>query len=102
MRRWNHATARLGSYRGVYPKQPRGCAEDEHMRPRVRLGPCPMFFGVSIALSQGYMDFLGLQDLAMERREDKAQCEVCGNEYDKAFGTSGTHLPPTLTVLLVS
>ncbi len=28
-----------------------------------------------------------------------AQCEVCGNDYDKAFGTPGTH-SPTLTVSL--
>ena len=27
-----------------------------------------------------------------------AQCEVCGNDYDKAFGKPGAHLPPTLTV----
>jgi hypothetical protein len=29
-----------------------------------------------------------------------AQCEVCGNDYDKAFGTLGTHLPPTFTIWL--
>jgi hypothetical protein len=29
-----------------------------------------------------------------------AQCEVCGNEYDKSFGTPDTHAPPTLTVSL--
>ena len=28
------------------------------------------------------------------------QCEVCGNEYDKAFGIPDTHTPPTLTVSL--
>ena len=31
-----------------------------------------------------------------------AKCEVCGNEYDKVYGTPGTHVPPTLTVSLVS
>jgi hypothetical protein len=29
-----------------------------------------------------------------------AQCEVCGNEYDKAFSIPDTHAPPTLTVSL--
>ncbi len=29
-----------------------------------------------------------------------AKCEVCGNEYDKAFSTPDTHAPPTLTVSL--
>ncbi len=29
-----------------------------------------------------------------------AQCEVCGNEYDKAFGTLDIHAPPILTVSL--
>jgi hypothetical protein len=38
----------------------------------------------------------------IERNGKMAQCEVCGNEYDKAFGTPGTHTPPTLTVTLAS
>jgi rubredoxin len=29
-----------------------------------------------------------------------SQCDVCGNDYDKAFGTPDTHAPPTLTVSL--
>jgi hypothetical protein len=36
------------------------------------------------------------------RRIEMARCEVCGNEYDKAFSTPGTHAPPTLTVSLAS
>ncbi len=31
-----------------------------------------------------------------------AQCEVCGNDYDKAFGTPDTHVPVMLTVSLAS
>ena len=36
-----------------------------------------------------------------ERVMDVAQCEVCGNEYDKALGTPDTHVPVMLTVSLV-
>ena len=36
----------------------------------------------------------------LERMIEMARCEVCGNEYDKAFSTPDTHAPPTLTVTL--
>ena len=39
-------------------------------------------------------------DPSWERVVEMAQCEVCGNEYDKAFSTPDTHAPPTLTVSL--
>ena len=38
----------------------------------------------------------------IERNGKMAQCEVCGNEYDKALGIPGTHTTPTLTVTLAS
>jgi hypothetical protein len=36
-----------------------------------------------------------------ERVMDVAQCEVCGNEYEKALGTPDRHVPVMLTVSLV-
>jgi hypothetical protein len=33
-----------------------------------------------------------------ERVMSTAQCEICGNEYDKAFGTPHTYAAPTLTI----
>jgi hypothetical protein len=35
-----------------------------------------------------------------ERVMSTAQCEICGNEYDKAFGTPHTYAAPTLTIAL--
>ena len=37
-----------------------------------------------------------------ERVVELAQCEVCGNEYDKALGISDTQAPPMLTVSLTT
>jgi hypothetical protein len=48
------------------------------------------------------MGDINLERPAIERNGKMAQCEVCGNEYDKAFGIPGTHTPPTLAVTLAS
>ena len=37
-----------------------------------------------------------------ERVVELAQCEVCGNESDKALGISDTQAPPMLTVSLTT
>ena len=40
-------------------------------------------------------------DPHQERVMEMAQCEVCGNEYDKGLGIPSTHAPVMLTVSLV-
>jgi hypothetical protein len=37
-----------------------------------------------------------------ERVVKLAQCEVCGNEYDKALGIPDTQAPPMLTISLTA
>jgi hypothetical protein len=52
--------------------------------------------------AEGVGNDANLESSLVGRVREMAQCEVCGNEYDKAFSTPGTHAPPTLTVSLAS
>jgi len=57
--------------------------------------------GVCLEGGQGSYREKGYRSV-QERRTEMAQCEVCGNEYDKALGISDTQAPPMLTVSLTT
>jgi hypothetical protein len=55
-------------------------------------------FGMRALCSGNYPQ----QEKVRERSRVMPQCEVGGNDYDKALGTPYTHTPVMLTVSLVS
>jgi hypothetical protein len=55
-------------------------------------------FGMRALCSGNYPQ----QEKVRERSRIMPQCEVGGNDYDKALGTPYTHTPVMLTVSLVS